>query len=291
MRVLITNDDGISSEGLRTLAATALAQQHDVVVAAPSDEASGSSAALTAVQSAGRIVVERRTLPGTKSRLGVRRGRGAGVHRADRHPRRLRRPSDAVLSGINRGANVGNAILHSGTVGAALTKRTQGRQGLAVSLARCRAQQLRRRRRRRRHQCPLAHALHEPVVLNVNVPDLPPAEVRGIRRARLAGFGVAEISIAEVGEGWTCSSGSPPGTSPSTSPTPTPACWRRALPRSPPQPICEREDVNACRSSAPFPASAVRERSHGKGAPRPRQVVDKALPLPVPLVVVLDAQQ
>ena len=57
VRVLVTNDDGISSEGLRALAGAAVAQGLEAVVAAPANEASGSSAALTAVQAGGRIVV------------------------------------------------------------------------------------------------------------------------------------------------------------------------------------------------------------------------------------------
>jgi 5'-nucleotidase len=57
-RALITNDDGVASEGLRRLARTAVAFGLDVVVAAPLHESSGSSAALAAVQDGQRIVVE-----------------------------------------------------------------------------------------------------------------------------------------------------------------------------------------------------------------------------------------
>ena len=61
---LITNDDGIRSEGLRQLALAVASADVDVIVAAPAEESSGSSAALSAVQADGRIVVERRTLDG-----------------------------------------------------------------------------------------------------------------------------------------------------------------------------------------------------------------------------------
>jgi Survival protein SurE len=56
LRALIANGDGISSEGIRVLVVAGL----EVVVAAPAEEASGSSAALTAVQASGHIVVEER---------------------------------------------------------------------------------------------------------------------------------------------------------------------------------------------------------------------------------------
>ena len=62
LRVVVTNDDGIDSEGLRLLAAAALRTGCKVLVAAPDHEASGSSAAMTAVRDDGRIVMERRKL-------------------------------------------------------------------------------------------------------------------------------------------------------------------------------------------------------------------------------------
>ncbi len=134
MRALVTNDDGIGSEGIRQLALTAVGLGLDVVVAAPFQDSSGASASLLAVQDDNRIVVERRRLegldgvpayavaaaPGYITLLAVREAFGPAP--------------DIVLSGINRGLNVGHAILHSGTVGAALTGSTLGRRGVAVSL-------------------------------------------------------------------------------------------------------------------------------------------------------------
>ena len=98
-------------------------------------------------------------------------------------------PIDLVVSGINPGANVGRAIYHSGTVGAALTARNGGISGVAVSQAVAgfgvegqgwdemiadqrwdtAADRGQRRRRRRCSSPPPA----EPVVVNVNVPNLP----------------------------------------------------------------------------------------------------------------------
>ena len=63
-RCLITNDDGIESDGLRVLAEVALEAGLEVVVAAPMQESSGASASITAIEEDGHFVVEPRTLPG-----------------------------------------------------------------------------------------------------------------------------------------------------------------------------------------------------------------------------------
>ncbi|HEV7863970.1 MAG TPA: 5'/3'-nucleotidase SurE, partial [Acidimicrobiia bacterium] len=64
LRCLVTNDDGIGSEGLRVLALVALEAGLDVVVAAPMQECSGASASITAVEQDGHFIVESRTVPG-----------------------------------------------------------------------------------------------------------------------------------------------------------------------------------------------------------------------------------
>ena len=67
VHVVVTNDDGIDSEGLRVLALTAVEAGWDVVVAAPDRQASGSGAAMTAVHADGQVVVKRHKLPGIES--------------------------------------------------------------------------------------------------------------------------------------------------------------------------------------------------------------------------------
>lgn len=202
LRALVTNDDGISSEGLRQLALAARSAGLEVVVAAPREEASGTGAALTALQSEGRIVVEPRSLegldgvscyavaaaPGFIARIGCRGAFGP--------------EPDVVLSGINRGANTGHAIIHSGTVGAALTAHLEGRRALAIS---CAGGNI-------RHWGTAAHVAvtllphllggDDSLVLNVNVPDVPASELRGLRSARLAAYGAVQTTITEVGKGY-----------------------------------------------------------------------------------------
>lgn len=204
MRALITNDDGISSPGLAALAAVAHDAGLDVVVAAPHLERSGSSASLGAMRADGRVIVHDASLDGVEGvqSIGVEATPAfivwAGVRNA------FGDPPDIVLSGINKGPNTGHAILHSGTVGAALTANAHGIPAIAVSMSAPEpthwdtASEVAART--------LAWALEQPpsapVVLNVNVPDVAGSDLRGLKVAPLATFGAVQADIAEVGEGY-----------------------------------------------------------------------------------------
>lgn len=200
MRALVTNDDGIDSRGLGVLARIAVEAGLDVIVAAPHTERSGASASMTALAANGRLAVADRQwpdLPGVPIRaveaspalIGFVAAHGA-----------FGPPPDVVLSGINHGPNTGHAILHSGTVGAALTAATHGALALAVSLASADP----------RHWDTAASVAGRALrwllesgtrgaVLNINVPDVPPAELRGLRAAPLAAFGAVQADIGEIG--------------------------------------------------------------------------------------------
>jgi 5'-nucleotidase len=127
-RILVTNDDGISSTGLHVLART-MRSHGRVVIVAPDTEYSGAGAALGALHLiqplARRAVVdgidEAWTINGPPALCTMMARFG------------LFGPIDLVVSGINPGANVGRAVYHSGTVGAALTARNGGISGVAVS--------------------------------------------------------------------------------------------------------------------------------------------------------------
>ncbi|BFU46285.1 5'/3'-nucleotidase SurE [Krasilnikovia sp. MM14-A1004] len=220
-RILVTNDDGIDAPGLRWLARAVAGAGHDVVVAAPLTEASGSSAAMTAVEQDGKIVVQPRELPGTTNvtAYAVAASPAFIVLLALREA--FGPPPAIVLSGINRGANAGAAVVHSGTVGATLTASHAGLHGLAVSLdvltpaaatTISGGAAMDRGDDERRHWSTAADLavqllptlVHTPpgTVLNLNVPDLHPDGIRGIRRAALARFGQVQMSIAEAGEGY-----------------------------------------------------------------------------------------
>jgi 5'-nucleotidase len=197
-RALVTNDDGIDAPGLHVLARHALDAGLDVTVAAPARQSSGASASIMAAEEDGRIAVEPRRLEGLEDvpAFAVRGGPGLialiAAHGAfgDR--------ADVVLSGVNHGANVGRAILHSGTVGAALTGGLNGAWGVAVSLdvgmnpttfhwgtgARAAIDVL-----------PFLFDHPRGTVLNVNAPNAPTH--RGITEASLAPFGIVQMSLTE----------------------------------------------------------------------------------------------
>ena len=103
-----------------------------------------------------------------------------------------------VVSGINAGANTGRVVLHSGTVGAALTAANFGCSGLAVSLGAGRSS--RWSTAAELAVAGLAWLADEPAgsVLNLNVPNCEPSELLGVRNARLASFGTVRASVVEA---------------------------------------------------------------------------------------------
>lgn len=133
-RVLVTNDDGVESPGLAPLVRAVVQQGHEVVVVAPDRDMSGSAAAI------GQIHVDQGVEATPVELEGLA---GVPAHAVDGPPglcvlaARLGGfgdPPELVVSGINPGCNTGRAVLHSGTVGAALTAANFGCRGLAVSL-------------------------------------------------------------------------------------------------------------------------------------------------------------
>ena len=202
MRALITNDDGIDSPGLQTLAGVAAEAGLDVVVAAPSWDSSGASASLTAVLHEGRLLVrspDAGAFPDVEAYCVE--AAPAFIVRAAVHGA-FGAPPDLVLSGVNRGPNVGHAVLHSGTVGAALTAFTYGRPAAAFSLDAPGEPRWATAAAVARSVVAWVVGQLRPVVLNVNVPDVAADELGGLEEARLAPFGMVQTSVTEVGEGY-----------------------------------------------------------------------------------------
>ncbi|WP_433057032.1 5'/3'-nucleotidase SurE [Dactylosporangium sp. CS-033363] len=213
MRLLITNDDGIEAPGLLALAKAAAGAGHQVLVAAPHREASGTGAALTAITDNGRLLLDAVDLDGitaysvaaSPAYIAVLAALGV-----------FGEPPDLLLSGINRGANAGHAILHSGTVGAALTAANEGLRALAVSLdvltslpGAATVQEAFRQRAGEVLHWEVAGALAVQLlpwlveaprrtVLNLNVPDRPREAIRGLRRAAPAPFGQVRMAVSEA---------------------------------------------------------------------------------------------
>lgn len=127
MNILIVNDDGIQSEGLKILA-RALTPHGKIYVAAPMEEQSGKSLAITLKQS---IVIENTELiPGTMGTIVVD-GTPADAVRAGMSLFNVE--FDLVVSGINNGVNIAKDILYSGTVGAAKEAKIYGVNAIAIS--------------------------------------------------------------------------------------------------------------------------------------------------------------
>lgn len=203
MRTLVTNDDGIDAPGLQALARAARDAGLDVTIAAPARQSSGASASIVAAEEDGRIAIERRDLPGLDGvpAFAVRGGPGLIALIAARGA--FGDPAELVLSGVNHGANVGRAILHSGTVGAALTGGLNGARGVAVSLdvgmspaefhwdaaAAATLEVL-----------PFLRDRPAGTVINLNAPNS--ATARGIVEAGLAPFGIVQTTLTERDAGY-----------------------------------------------------------------------------------------
>ncbi len=131
MKLLISNDDGISAVGIRTLANYLAQAGHDVTVVCPDRERSATGHGLTMHQPIRAEIVESFFDPAVKAWA------------CDGTPSDcvklalwalLETPPDFVLSGINQGANLGTEILYSGTVSAAMEGLIEGIPSIAMSL-------------------------------------------------------------------------------------------------------------------------------------------------------------
>lgn len=177
MRFLISNDDGYFAPGIATLA-LAMGDEGDVLVCAPERDRSGASNSLTLDRP---LTV--RTAPN-----GFLFANGTPtdcVHLAATGL--MSSLPDMVLSGINHGANMGDDTIYSGTVAAATEGYLLGIPSIAVSLASRTPQHFEtaaivvRDIVRKFKVAPF----HEVVLLNINVPDIPYEEIKGIRVTRL----------------------------------------------------------------------------------------------------------
>jgi 5'-nucleotidase len=178
-QILVTNDDGIFAEGISVLR-DALAQLGAVTVVAPERPRSASGHAITLHKP---LRAEKVGMPwggegyasnGTPSDCVV-----LGISALMSH-------CDLVVSGINLGPNLGEDLTYSGTVSAAMEGTICGKPAIAVSVAdydspdyTAAAQFM-----LKLAQSVLEHGLPPDILLNVNVPNLPPADIRGVAITR-----------------------------------------------------------------------------------------------------------
>src|SRR3954463_3619407 len=183
MRILLTNDDGINARGLRLLETVARKLSDDIWIVAPAEEQSGAGHSLTL------------TVPIRLRKLGERRFSITGtptdsVMMAIAHLMKDDKP-DLILSGVNRGANLGEDVTYSGTVSAAMEGALAGipsialsqnyaREGMGDTVPFAAAEAWAERVLRPLIDTPMAPR----TLVNVNFPALPPDAVKGVRVVR-----------------------------------------------------------------------------------------------------------
>ncbi len=184
MNILLSNDDGIHAEGIQTLAA-ALREIADVIIVAPDRNRSAASSSLT-------LVEPLRPLHLPNGDYCINGTPADCVHLALNGF--LSGRMDLVVSGINAGANLGDDLIYSGTVAAALEGRHLGLPAIAVSLD------------GRQHYetaarvvCDLIPKLHGQLlnsreIININVPDIPYEQLKGIKVCHL-GYRAAAAEV------------------------------------------------------------------------------------------------
>jgi len=199
-RILVTNDDGVLAPGLLPMAQAVARLGHDLLVVAPVEDRSGSGAAIGPVHLADRVAYEAVPLAGLD---------GVPTYGLDGPPGlcvltaclgAFGAGPDLVVSGVNPGANTGHAVIHSGTVGAALTANVLGLPGVAVSLDIGEPMQWETAAHFGAAAARWSLEWNIPTTLNVNVPDLALHDVLGVRPARLAAFGTVRAAF-EAREG------------------------------------------------------------------------------------------
>ena len=190
MRILISNDDGYKADGIIQLAKS-LSEIAEVIVVAPSENKSAASSSLTLGKPLKPIQIEK------------------NVYAIDATPSDcvhlalcgfIKESIDLVVTGINFGANLGDDVIYSGTVAGAIEGRFLGLPSIAMSLAswECKhfdtAGEIAKLLVSQINKAPLANN----TIINVNVPDIPMTEIKGIKSTRLGNRHKSEPSIQDL---------------------------------------------------------------------------------------------
>ncbi|MEA4923335.1 MAG: 5'/3'-nucleotidase SurE [Eubacteriaceae bacterium] len=182
MNILVSNDDGIQAEGIKELV-KALAAEDSIYVSAPHTQRSATGHAITVGQPINisevkfentKMALEVTGTPADCVKLGIGYLKAKGIK------------IDMVFSGINHGGNLGTDTLYSGTVSAAIEGALCGKPSVAVSVNNHEPVHF-------EYACELAvntlRAMKENdrgvITMNINVPDMPKSEIKGVRYTRL----------------------------------------------------------------------------------------------------------
>lgn len=180
MRILIANDDGIRARGIYALAKE-LIKEHEVIVVAPREERSASSHSITLFKP---ISIKEEKLEGLDCKAYSISGTPADCVRIGLD--RLAKDVDIVISGINRGINLGTDVIYSGTVSAAMEAAIYDYPSIAIS------QEVNWDRNDEDYTMAAEYAayilkiaekkyLKPNVVLNINIPNKHKSEIKGVK--------------------------------------------------------------------------------------------------------------
>lgn len=185
MKLLLSNDDGVHALGIKVLHEE-LAKQFNVTVVAPDRNCSGASNSLTLLNPLRAQTLENGFIsvngtPTDAVHLGV--------------SQLMNSTPDLVVAGINKGPNLGDDTLYSGTVAAATEGRHMGIPAIAISLLGSHEQYYKTAAiiTAKIIQRIKQHPLAADQILNINVPDVPLAKIKGIKVTRLGHRHKAEM--------------------------------------------------------------------------------------------------
>ena len=198
MRLLITNDDGISAKGIYALAKE-LEKNHEVIIVAPHSERSACGHSITLARP---LVVKETNLQGLKSKAFSVDGTPAdcvkiGINKL------INGKVDMIVSGINKGLNLGTDVLYSGTVSAAIEAAIYKIPSMAISMdikkdvetyemaAKYAGEILEKAKE---------NGISNDIVLNVNIPLLLEDEIKGIKVCKIGSRLYNNVYLETVGE-------------------------------------------------------------------------------------------
>ena len=189
MHILVSNDDGYRAPGIAVLA-EALAVEYEISIVAPERNCSGASNSLTLERGlrACQVAENAYYVDGTPTDT---------VHLA--LTGLLKKEPDMVVSGINAGANMGDDVLYSGTIAAAMEGRHLGLPAIAVSMDSYTPDYY---ETAAKAVVQLLKGLNETsfaanTILNINVPDIPWSEIKGFKATRLGNRHKSEGMIVQ----------------------------------------------------------------------------------------------
>tara|TARA_B100000787_G_scaffold159908_1_gene138514 strand:- start:2714 stop:3454 length:741 start_codon:yes stop_codon:yes gene_type:complete len=189
MRILISNDDGYQAKGIKQLVKS-LSEIAEIIVVAPSENKSAASSSLTLGRPLEPIQIDKNiySIDATPSDC---------VHLA--LCGFIKESIDLVVTGINFGANLGDDVIYSGTVAGAIEGRFLGLPSIAMSLASWdgkyfeTAGEIAKKLVIKIDKTDLSYN----TIINVNVPDIPLSQIKGIKSTRLGSRHKSEPSIKD----------------------------------------------------------------------------------------------